>query len=690
MHLFVRYYVGTSSCNYTSNHLNGALLRISLMHLSASADFIHVLKDMLSLVAEALAVSRVCVWLVEENGKQLRSLLLYEREKKRWSSGNVITRKEHPKYFNALLQERLIAISDVENDVRISGFAKTHLKPHHIKSVLYAPLRVSGDLKGVLCYEHTSPREWNREERAFAASAADMVAHLLETRARIAAEEQYRSLVEGAPDAIVAVNEKGQIALFNRAAENLFGYSRQEILGQPLELLVPPEISKDHPVWCAEYRKKPYRWDMGQGLDIFARKKDNSLIPVEISLSPVQSGGETIIIAFVRDASRKRELEKQLMRAQRMEAVGQLAGGVAHDFNNLLTIIMGNADLLLQALDPDHPFYSDIKDISDAAHRAAQITQQLLTFSKRQVMRREVLDLNNILRGLRKIATRLLGEQIQLKFSLAKDLKNIKADPASLEQMLLNLLINAGDAMPEGGTVKISTANAILDRKYTDMHIELEPGEYVMLTVSDTGKGMDPETLEHIFEPFYTTREEGTGLGLAIVYAAVHQMGGGIYVYSEEGKGTTFKIYLPAVKEPSKRPRGRPLEEKEIAAAEKKAVILIVEDDESIRNFIKRAVKKTGHRVRAVESGAQAINIAKKMTTLDIVISDWILKDERGPDVIHAVRQIHPNVQAIITSGYANERISPEKIKDFIFLPKPFTANDLTEAITKALQKKKE
>jgi two-component system cell cycle sensor histidine kinase/response regulator CckA len=333
----------------------------------------------------------------------------------------------------------------------------------------------------------------------------------------------------------------------------MFGYSREELLGSRIEMLLPESQRSAHEREREEYFARPRVRPMGVGMDLAGRRKDASEFPAEVSLSHIDTREGLFAIAFVSDISQRKQLEEQLAHAQKMEAVGRLAGGVAHDFNNMLTVISGYNRMILDDLSPLDPLRGNAEEILKAADRAAALTNQLLAFSRRQIMRPSVLNVNAVIANTEKMLRHVIGEDIQLMLNPARDAGNIRADPGHIEQAVVNLAVNARDAMPLGGRLAIETANVRLDETYARTHSGVQPGEFVMIAVSDTGHGMDAETRRHIFEPFFTTKEtgKGTGLGLATVYGMVKQCGGDIWVYSEPGQGTTFKLYFPRVADPA-------------------------------------------------------------------------------------------------------------------------------------------
>src|SRR5436305_3178554 len=320
------------------------------------------------------------------------------------------------------------------------------------------------------------------------------------------------------------------------------------MIGQRLEMLLPERLREKHVEHRTHYFGRPHARPMGIGMDLAGKRKNGQEVPVGVSLNYVEVGGHSRAISFITDISERLRLEQQLRQSQKMEAIGQLAGGVAHDFNNLLTIIQGYSSMSLEGLDPADPLREPIEEIERAAVSAAALTRQLLTFSRRQVVRPQILNLNTTLGQVEKMLRRVIGEDVELILAPGEGLDPIRADPGSIEQILMNLAVNARDAMPNGGQLILETANMCLDQEYAGAHLAVKTGPHAMLAVTDTGIGMSAEVRERLFEPFFTTKPQGqgTGLGLATVYGIVQQMEGSIWVYSEPGKGSTFKILFPS------------------------------------------------------------------------------------------------------------------------------------------------
>lgn len=506
---------------------------------------------------------------------------------------------------------------------------------------------------------------------------------------RRAAEKKFEQFLEFAPDAIVGVMPTGEIVLVNQQAETLFGYSRDELIGKLVESLVPERFREVHPRHRDDYFHEPRTRPMGAGVELYAMRKDGTEFPAEISLSSIDTEEGTLATVAVRDVSdraegeRERALLEQLHQAQRLESVGQLAGGIAHDFNNILGVIMNYAEFVADEQEPDSQALHDVEEIRRAAERAAALTRQLLIFSRREVVKPEVLDLRQVVSGLENLLRKALGERVEMETLIDEDLMAIKADPGQIEQVLVNLAVNARDAMPDGGRLLIEAGNAELDEEYAYMHPDTKPGDYVRLKVSDTGVGMDEETVQRACEPFFTTKgkAEGTGLGLATVYGIVTGAGGRIDIYSEPDMGTTVKIHLPASSfapsEDEAQPKERPAGHGE--------VVLVVEDEPDVRRMAERILAKGGYSVIGASGGEQALDACRRAEQpIHLLLTDVIMPGMLGTELVEQVKAIRPELGVIFMSGYSHEVLAPEALAEQgagTFIEKPFSASELLKAV---------
>ncbi len=505
--------------------------------------------------------------------------------------------------------------------------------------------------------------------------------------------ETVLALFENAAQGILTVDTSGRILSFNAMAERLFGYARQEIVGRKLEELMPDRFSTIHERHRSDYFSSPRTRPMGLGMDLIARRKNGSEFPVEISLSHLRADGGTVAVAFVNDVSeRKRSeserkrLEQQLEHATKMEAVGRLAGGIAHDFNNLLTALSGFAEIVLDELPEGHPLREGAKQTLKTCQRSTSLVRRLLAVSRRQVQQLAEMDLNPKIAEIEKVLRSVLGEDVELVVNLEPGLGYVRADESQIEQVLLNLAVNARDAMPTGGRLTIRTANVEVEDSLERHPLGIQPGQYVLVSISDNGVGMDAETLQHIFEPFFTTKErgKGTGLGLATVYGIVNQSGGHVSAESEPGRGATFKIYLPRI-----RPSGTPASHSALqeAAREGSETILVVEDESSVRMVAVASLRKAGYRVLEATEGEEALRIAESHDgPIDLVLTDVLMPGIHGPALVKRLNE-RRRVRVLFMSGHADDALLHHGVLEggLAFLEKPFTRDELAKKVREVL-----
>jgi PAS domain S-box-containing protein len=515
------------------------------------------------------------------------------------------------------------------------------------------------------------------------------------------ADMKLRGLLDAAPDAVLGVGADGRIVLVNAQVERLFGYRRDELIGQPVEVLVPNQARSVHPGHRARYvaDPDPDTRQMGAGMQLTARRKDGTEFPAEISLSALETDEGLLVSAAVRDVSERIEaqaererlkavaererLERRLHQSQRLESLGQLAGGVAHDFNNLLAVILNYTSFINESLaaPPDgddnerrEAVRRDVEQVQRAAERAARLTRQLLAFARREVVRPELLFLNNVITEMEQLLKQTIGEHVELATSLSPGLSGIMADPGQIEQVLVNLAVNARDAMPSGGRLEIDTENLWIDAEYAARRPGIEVGPHVRLRVSDTGTGMEHDVAARAFEPFFSQKAkgEGSGLGLATVYGIVTQAGGDAELTSEPGTGTTFSAVFPIAHESASRVE-EPADAPSVGRGE---TVLIVEDEEAIREVTRRILTRNGYTVLTAEGGAEALALASEHAgDIHLLVTDVVMPQMLGKEVAERVLTLRPDIRVLFMSGYARPVLASKGTLDpgVTLLEKPFT-----------------
>ncbi len=514
--------------------------------------------------------------------------------------------------------------------------------------------------------------------------------------ALIKSQKKYIDLYENANDMIFTLDPLGNFTTVNRAAYTSLGYRAEELLGKNLGDVLTPESSK--------YAMATLQRAMAEKSDLMeiqpwefdGFKKDSTKILLEVRARLILEDENIMgVQGIARDITERRQaeeekafLQEQLRQSQKMEAIGRLAGGIAHDFNNILTIIKGYSTLSFLELKEGDPLKGNIEEIQKATERAANLTRQLLAFSRRQAMEMKVLDLNAILKDMDKMLRRVIGEDIALVAHLAEDLGRTKTDPGQIEQVIMNLAVNARDAMLDGGKLTIETANVELDEAYARAHIAVKPGRYLVLSVSDTGVGMTREVKERVFEPFFTTKGtgKGTGLGLSTVYGIVKQSGGNIWVYSEPGRGTTLKIYLPRVDEPIAVFKEK-FEEDLPRGSE---TILVVEDEEEVRKLAARILQRQGYKVLEAPQGGDALLICEQhQDPIHLMLTDVVMPGMSGYQLAKRLESLQPGMEVLYMSGYTDSAIAQHGVlgEGVNYIQKPFTVDGLARKVREVLDK---
>ena len=530
------------------------------------------------------------------------------------------------------------------------------------------------------------------------------------------------ALLELVPDAFVGIGATGEIVLANAQTEALFGYRREQLIGQPVAMLIPEGFADAHRSQRAAHFADPRTRPIRVGLEVAGRRRDGSEFSAEISLSSIEIDGQVLATGTIRDISKriavvrgkerlKAEVEKErleaevekerllneLHHARRLESLGELAGGIAHDFNNLLAVIINYAAFVADGLDAGPPvtdeetrstMRTDVEQISLAAQRAAHLTHQLLAFARREVVQPEVVDVNAVVTDVEQLLKSTLGEHIELRSELAPDLRSVLIDPGRLEQILVNLAVNARDAMPDGGTLTIHTANLDVHEAYTAHRAELAPGPYVDLRVSDNGNGMTREVAERAFDPFFTTKPagQGTGLGLATIYGIVQQAGGRAQIRSESGVGTTAAVLLPATDGAA----SRTVQQAGAAQLRGEATILLVEDEDALREVTRRILVGTGYRVITAANGDEALAAAAEQAEpIDLLLTDVVMPQMHGPALAEQIQRVRPSIRVMFMSGFAQPILESGGHLDtgVTLVEKPFSGPTLLAKVSQVLKR---
>jgi PAS domain S-box-containing protein len=532
------------------------------------------------------------------------------------------------------------------------------------------------------------------DDRGEFAGTVALLTDTTEQRGFEEARDRLAAIVESSEDAIVSVGLDGAITSWNLGAERLYQYSATEALGASIFVIVPPSrLAEERGVL-----DRVMRGEVVRQYETERRRKDGSAVEVAVTISPIRdaAGAVVAVAKIARDLTAQRgaeashrKLEEQFRQAQKMEAVGRLAGGVAHDFNNVLSVILSYADLALDDLKPGDPMRDDMGEIRTAGRRASELTRQLLAFSRQQVLQPQVLDLDASVTGMGRMLRRLIGEDVELTLVAAGGLGRVLADPGQIEQVVMNLAVNARDAMPDGGKLTIETVNVELDATYVSGHVGVVPGRYVMMAVSDTGTGMDAATRARIFEPFFTTKAvgKGTGLGLATVFGIVQQSGGHVGVYSEPGHGSVFKVYFPRTdKAPAMSHAAGPPE-----ALHGSETILLVEDEAQVRAVASSILRRHGYRVLEASNGVDAQVISDGFATeIHLLLTDVVMPQMSGRKLAEKLAPRRAEMRVLYASGYTDDAIVHHGVlaEGVAFLQKPFTPESLSRKVRQELDRK--
>ncbi len=501
-------------------------------------------------------------------------------------------------------------------------------------------------------------------------------------------EQFLRAILDHTGDAVICIDERGLVTVYNSMAEAIFGYAADEVLGKNVNMLMPEPDRTRHDGYIKSYLETGVAKIIGSGREVRGCRKDGTVFPLGLTVTETAVGGKRGFVGTLRDLTETKRLQEQLLQALKMEAVGQLTGGIAHDFNNLLTVVMGNAETLSEALADNPRLKHLVEMISTAANRGADLTKSLLVFSRKQTLAPKITDINGLVSGMKGLLRRTLGEQIEVKMRLAKDLRAVMTDTVHLESVVLNLCLNARDAMPKGGRLTIEASNAELTEDYTRQEKEVVPGSYVMIAISDTGTGMAPEVLAKAFDPFFTTKEvgKGSGLGLSMVYGFIKQSKGHIKIYSEPGIGTTIKLYLPVANTGADIPGVATSDPVEITGGSE--TILVVEDDDMVRGYAESVLDSLGYRVLSSRDGQAALTVLRQGQKVDLMFTDIVMPGGmNGYQLADEARRLRPALRILFTSGYTAGVLELENMAnpDIDLLSKPYLRHELAARLRKAL-----
>ncbi|OJY73486.1 MULTISPECIES: PAS domain-containing sensor histidine kinase [unclassified Rhizobium] len=546
--------------------------------------------------------------------------------------------------------------------------------------------------QGELVHRHKDGRPIIVASRWVAASSVDPdkqvivqtnndISHLKQIQADLAAREAHlRSILATVPESMIVIDEAGSIASFSTAAEKLFGYSAEEVHGQNVSMLMPSPDREAHDGYLSHYLTTGERRIIGYGRVVSGQRKDGTIFPMELSVGEAIASGKRIFTGFVRDLTSRHKIEEELRQSQKMEAIGQLTGGLAHDFNNLLTVISGNLEMIETRLQ-DTKLLPLVSEAQAAAEDGAKLTAQLLAFGRRQPLNPKLMDVGSFVSGFSDLLRRTVGEAIELRTVITGATNEALVDGSQLQNALLNLAINARDAMPRGGLLSIEISRQRLDADYARMYPEVRTGEYVLIAVTDTGVGMSTETKERAFEPFFTTKGmgAGTGLGLSMVYGFAKQSGGLVQLYSEIGQGTSIRIFLPAQKARSTIESTRADTDKKPDIPQGFERILVVEDDARVRRVTVSRLLDAGYNVIEASNGAEALALFQENHDIALLFTDVVMPGGMaGDELAHKVRALRPEIKVLFTSGYAEPTIAGRELAEAgSWLKKPYTARQL-------------
>lgn len=534
----------------------------------------------------------------------------------------------------------------------------------------------------------TPHRDENRDVVGLYIRTEDLSARKAAEDSLQAIQMRLQSILATAPDGIITIDDRGIVESFSPSAERLFGYSAAEVTGQNVKMLMPSPYREEHDQYLANYLETGEKRIIGIGRQVTAQRKDGTKFPINLAVDEIIFQGSRMFTGIIHDVTEEIARQEELHHAQKMEAVGQLTGGVAHDFNNLLTVIIGNLEMLEPQVAGDERAGVMLEQAMEAAELGAQLTGRMLAFARRQPLEPEIINLDELVADMAGLLERSLGESVEITTVAAPDLHRTLADPSQLQNALLNLCLNARDAMPNGGHLTIETTNAELDEEYASAHVDVLPGQYVMLSVSDTGTGIPLDIQTRVFEPFFTTKEagSGSGLGLSMIYGFAKQSGGHVRLYSELNVGTTVSLYLPQVEGAVAATDERI--EKSPESDNQEVTILVVEDDHRVRSTTVARVKELGYAVLEAADGPAALEVLKQSPSVDLLFTDVVMPGGMmGSELAHEAKRLYPNIKVLFTSGYTEQAsVQSGAIEEGgILLKKPYRLADLASKLREVI-----
>ena len=663
----------------------GGLARLSGV-IASSLDLDQVLSEIARAAAQLMGAPAVGLWVADETARTLEPRAFSdERLAATYAHRRIAFDEGLPGWVAA--HRQAVMVPDVFSDGRI--LAVDWFRQHGLRSAYVVPIVHQDALLGVLALNGREPFDLDPEDRelleSFVGQAALAIRNARLYQEARGARDFLRSIAEHSPAGIVTTDVSGRVTYWSPRAEELLGYRPDQVLGRPVA-----ELQRGGRVAARALMRRLRVEDRIREHEAEILARDGRWVECRFSLALLRDSAGAVIgtLAILEDTSERKRLEAQLRQAQKMEAIGRLAGGIAHDFNNLLAVIMGHSDLIKNVLRKGDALAHDVEQIRRASERAATLTRQLLAFSRRQFLQPQVIDVNMLVGNLATMLRRLIGEDVQLELRLDPNAGRVSADQGQLEQVVMNLTVNARDAMPQGGRVILETAPAVLDQAFVAAHPGSTAGAHVRLSIHDTGYGMGPEVLSHLFEPFFTTKEpgKGTGLGLSTVYGIVKQHRGYIDVQSEPSRGSTFEVYLPRVDaKPAlvrAAPRGR-------LTPGGRETVLFVEDEVALRDLMHRVLAKGGYTVLAAGDGLEALTLVEAHPgRIDLVVTDVVMPRMSGPELATRLRAREPGVRLLYVSGYTADQIrSQTDLGEDALLAKPFTSDGLLRKVREVLDR---